>query len=318
MEKEKLYEMIQNYLKDPPIVVWGSGATIAYGLPSMKELNSKIISEFDYFDSNSTNLEEELGKEKYFSHIDEIRDFIWKIIYEKDKTIEKDIIDNSQKYEGITKLVNFFLEPHPNILNIITTNYDRVIENVLSINDIDFTDGFTGRAFSIFNDTLFNNKNKHVNLVKVHGSLNWFSINNDIRYYTELSYKPEIIPPGKNKYRQAFAEPYRNLIQISDELIKKSKSILVVGFGFNDEHITPLITDKIRKGEPIVIITYELTNSTKKQLLQAKNYIALERYGDDNKTKVSFKGKNDRTETTEIVNDNLWQLNNFMEVLYAE
>ena len=39
MTKDEIYKLIQVFLNNPPVVIWGSGATIAYGLPSMDELN---------------------------------------------------------------------------------------------------------------------------------------------------------------------------------------------------------------------------------------------------------------------------------------
>ena len=35
--REKIYQIVQNFLKNPPLIVWGSGATISFGLPSMND-----------------------------------------------------------------------------------------------------------------------------------------------------------------------------------------------------------------------------------------------------------------------------------------
>lgn len=73
MSKDELFTLIQEYMKNPPVVIWGSGATVAFGMPTMTELNSKLKTNFDYFDKNSQNLEEELGKEKYIEKLPEIK-----------------------------------------------------------------------------------------------------------------------------------------------------------------------------------------------------------------------------------------------------
>jgi hypothetical protein len=39
--------MVQTFLKDPPLIVWGSGATIPFGLPSMEDLNAQIKEKID-------------------------------------------------------------------------------------------------------------------------------------------------------------------------------------------------------------------------------------------------------------------------------
>jgi hypothetical protein len=38
-EKNDVFIIVQDFLKNPPLIVWGSGATIPFGLPSMKDLN---------------------------------------------------------------------------------------------------------------------------------------------------------------------------------------------------------------------------------------------------------------------------------------
>jgi len=51
-EKEKVFTIIQNYLKKPPVVIWGSGATVPFGLPSMWSLNENIKRERLFFICN--------------------------------------------------------------------------------------------------------------------------------------------------------------------------------------------------------------------------------------------------------------------------
>ena len=38
MEIADIYKKIQDYLREPPLVIWGSEATIDFGLPSMSKL----------------------------------------------------------------------------------------------------------------------------------------------------------------------------------------------------------------------------------------------------------------------------------------
>ena len=39
--KTEIFRLIQKFLKKPPVIIWGSGATIPYGLPSMDDLKTK-------------------------------------------------------------------------------------------------------------------------------------------------------------------------------------------------------------------------------------------------------------------------------------
>lgn len=313
LEKNEVLEIIQKFLKNPPTIIWGSGATIPYGMPSMSALNSEISNRIESYDGTKNNLEEELGKEMYKKDLPKIRKIIWDKVNDADTKIIPSLFQEQNKYTGILKMVQKCIEAHPKVMNIITTNYDRVIENVLSYNNISFTDGFIGRNFSIFNENLFSEKNI-VNIIKVHGSLNWGKYNEEIRYIDcHNDIEPLIIPPGKNKYQETYHTPYRELIQFSDKIIKSANSFLVIGFGFNDEHITPEIKNKINNGIPLVLITKKITETSRLELAKAKNYALIEEL-EMNKTSIII--KKDKQEKTIILDGNYWQLSNFMEEIW--
>lgn len=311
-KKDAIFRIIQKMLEKPPVIIWGSGATIPFGLPSMQDLNKTISEKVKSFDGSNNNLEEELGKDKYLKILSEIRQIIWDRINEADRKILSDLLSNRDKYSGVLTLIKKFLEPHPQNINIITTNYDRLLEYVMTYHNINFTDGYSGRILSAFNEDAFKDKNI-VNLIKVHGSLNWGKINNEIRY-TDIfndTIEPVIIPPGKHKYKETHHSPYRELIQYSDKVIKKANSFFAVGFGFNDEHITPKIIDKINSGTPIVLITRDITKTADEELKEAKNYVLLEK-SDTDKTKIRIRKEGKDIIPTSLDSD-YWTLTKFME-----
>lgn len=313
--KEKVFTIIQNYLKTPPVIIWGSGATVPFGLPSMNTLNGILKDNISEFDKNCENLEIELGKEKYYEVMPQIRNIIWHAISTVDnEVLQKLLTSNSDDFNGIKKLVEKISDAHPKVTNIVTTNYDRIIENVLSFHGIPFTDGFLGKELSLFDENLFSSKNI-VNIVKVHGSLNWFDFGGEIRYLQNNieSSVPQIICPGKNKYQEAYKSPYRELIQKSDLFINSADSFLVVGFGFNDEHLTPRIKSKIKKGTPIVVITKIISETCLIELESAEKYVLLEEGGDD-KTKITVKERNSEKQII-IIEGNFWSLNNFIDII---
>ncbi len=314
--KENVFKIVQTFLKNPPLIVWGSGATIPFGLPSMKVLNEELKNKIDDFDTTNDNLEIELGKEKYQEQMPQIKKVIWEKVNSADISVLERIISNcTDEFNGIKLLIEKFIEAHPKVVNIVTTNYDRVLEYIMSYYNFPYTDGFNGKVLSIFNETKFKDK-EIVNLVKVHGSLNWFDVDGEIRFLPAISKDktPKIIAPGKNKYKEAYSSPYRELIQKADNLIKTASSFLVIGFGFNDEHLTPKIKAKVKKGTPIVLITKTVSESSYKELKNAEKYIFFEE-SSSGKTRIIYK-ENNTTEKTEIEFDgNLWQLNNFMEIL---
>jgi hypothetical protein len=313
--KERVFTIIQNYLKTPPVIIWGSGATVPFGLPSMSTLNGILKDTVPEFDKDCDNLEVELGKDKYHEVMPQIRNVIWHAISTVDNEVLQNLlVSNSDDFNGIKKLVEKISDAHPKVTNIITTNYDRILENVLSFYGIPFTDGFLGKELSLFDESLFSSKNI-VNIVKVHGSLNWFDFGGEIRYLQNNieSSVPQIICPGKNKYQEAYKSPYRELIQKSDLFINSADSFLVVGFGFNDEHLTPRIKSKIKKGTPIVVITKIISETCLTELESAEKYVLLEDDG-DNKTKVTVKERNSEKQII-ILEGNFWSLNKFVEII---
>jgi hypothetical protein len=201
---------------------------------------------------------------------------------------------------------------------LLSCNLSIALSNCKLFCSIEATTTLThrdGKVLSIFDETQFKDK-EIVNLIKVHGSLNWFDINGEIRFLYSISKDetPKIIAPGKNKYQEAYNSPYRELIQKADNLIKVASSFLVVGFGFNDEHLTPKIKAKVQKGTPIVLITKTVSDSSFKELEKAEKYIFFEE-SESGKTKVVYK-ENSSVDKKEIeLEGDLWQLNNFMGIL---
>ena len=96
-------------------------------------------------------------------------------------------------------------------------------------------------------------------------------------------------------------------------LIEQANSFLVVGFGFNDEHLTPKIDNKIKTGTPIVIVTKQATNSCTNKLSDSEKYCLFER--SENGTKITFKKQKDSTKASIELDGSYWKLNKFMEIL---
>ncbi len=315
MTQHEIYKFIQDCLKNTPKIIWGSGATMQYGLPSMSDLNKDIKKQFPNFNQNNENLEKELNDEKYENDLPKIREIIWNCIYDADyKVVENLAYNRTEQYKVIDDLLNIFYSSTPQRIDIITTNYDRVLENVLSFYNYNFTDGFNGKLFSKFDKNLFKDK-QIVNIIKVHGSLNWQTIDSTPRFLPTIikNMNPKIIIPGKNKYRETHELPYRDLIAKSDQFIEEAECFLVIGFGFNDEHLTPKIEEKIKNDTPIVLITKSITHSTNEKIKNAKRYVLIEE-NEQGSSKIRYK-KDSKVEKTVILKGNLWTLKEFIEII---
>lgn len=315
MDINEIYSTIQNYLKEPPLVIWGSGATIGFGLPSMSSLKDEIAKDLPTFDKTCSDLESELGKDKYESNLPQIRKIIRNVICSADIKAKERLLKCVEDFEGIRLLTSFCYDPHPKVMNVVSTNYDRILEYVWGYYGFNYTDGFGQQELSEFDENRFEGKNI-INLMKVHGSLDWFDVDHEVRKLSnDFGYDPVMIPPGKNKYRTTHNSPYRELMQKSDEAIKKASSFLVVGFGFNDEHITPLVSKKTKAGTPIVVVTMKVISTTEQQLENAKKVIFVEADSADlNKTRIRII-ENGIVISDSVEEGEFWKLNKFMDIV---
>lgn len=314
MDIDDIYKSIQDYLKDPPLVIWGSGATIGFGLPSMSKLKDEIGKALPTFDKTCTDLEAELGKDKYEADLPEIRRIIRNVVSTADVKAKEKLLNCADDFEGIRRLTLFCHDPHPKVMNVVSTNYDRILEYVWGYNGLHYTDGFEQHELAEFDENKFCDKDV-INLMKVHGSLDWFEIDHEVRKLNDdFGYDPVMIPPGKNKYRTTHNSPYRELMQKSDDAIKKASSFLVVGFGFNDEHITPLVSKKTKAGTPIVVVTMKVTATTERELEKAKKVIYVEADTDTAKSRVRII-ENGSLKVDSVIDGDYWKLNKFMDIL---
>ncbi len=314
MNIDEIYNTIQTYLREPPLVIWGSGATIGFGLPSMSNLKDEIGAAIPTFDKTCTDLEAELGKDKYEADLPRIRKIIRDVVNAADIKAKEHLLNSTDDFEGIKRLTDFCHSPHPKVMNVVSTNYDRILEYVWGYNGIRYTDGFEQQELSVFDENKFLDKDI-INLMKVHGSLDWFDVDHEVRKLSsDFGFDPVMIPPGKNKYRTTHNSPYRELMQKSDDAIKKAPSFLVVGFGFNDEHITPQVSKKTKAGTPIVVVTMKVTPTTEKQLEKAKRVIYIEADTDIRKSRIRIIENGDTISDT-VEDGQFWTLNKFMDIL---
>ena len=145
-------------------------------------------------------------------------------------------------------------------LKLFTTNYDLCFEyaacdlGVVVIDGFSFTPPrhFDPRFFgydiirrSRANEDQSNYLEGVFLLYKLHGSVNWARSDNGT-IHEKASPSPEeacIIYPARGKYQQSFLQPHlETLSQYLATLREPNTCIIVVGYGFNDDHLSePLL-----------------------------------------------------------------------------
>lgn len=157
-------------------------------------------------------------------------------------------------------------------LNIFTTNYDLFNENALDNINVHYSLGFQGGLNRKFNPSMFNLRyvdtenrfkkkwnpvRRFSKIYKLHGSTNWINKGNDIFLTDSNSDDSDsvMIYPSYVKHDITNQSPYSELFrEFSLNLQKPNSVLLVIGFGFPDEHINQLIEQALNNEDFILII----------------------------------------------------------------
>ena len=330
-------EIAQECLKAFPVIVLGSGASIPFGLPSMKNLanqlresppkegqNDPVWNGFVTDLGEGVGLEDALQKHQMSTNLaNHIIRCTWEYMCKADaKAFEKLIV--KRDLPPLARLYCHLFRSTHNQLSVVTTNYDRLAEYAADYAaDVCWNTGFTHGYLSrregtgTLQFTLNGKPARTVDVWKVHGSLDWFIRDDDQVIGVTASksipkgFRPAIVTPGTEKYQKAYYEPFRSVLISSDEALAKAKSYLCVGYGFNDDHIQQKLTDRWRQGEAIlVILTRNLTESAKRMLNGAEmsKFLVLEEAS--NGTLIR---SNDNPDGKIIKDVNLWCLSDFLD-----
>ena len=212
---------------------------------------------------------------------------------------EKDIATaaKEKRETAYSILVNFLLSfvsraGSRERLNIFTTNYDRLIEVGAELAGIHLMDRFVGTIMPVFRSSRLN-LDIHYNppgirgeprylegvarMTKLHGSVDWIQVDNEIRRiglpFGATEIEPFLKAPGLDnadplkmmiypnsaKDRETAEYPYVELFRDFAAAICRLNSTLVTyGYGFGDDHINRVIRDMLTiPSTHLVIISYD-------------------------------------------------------------
>ncbi len=294
---EQAVELIQTCLSAMPVIVLGSGHSAAFGLPGMDQLRNHLLASVRPRVAPAdaavwTQFEETVAHKPLEAALHDVHlspelmgavvDETWKCCFPHDQRVLQDVVKNACDIPLARLFAHLFRSTHLRI-PVVTTNYDRIAEYAADSTGYGWSTGFghgyighrhTGQKLAIQKD---GTPMRMVDIWKVHGSLDWFGSPDGTMYSLPafsappVGLTPLMVPPGGDKYRRAYDEPFRSSIAGADQAIRAGNSFLCIGYGFNDEHVQPVLLERCRRQEkPIVVLAKQLTPAAKSVLLDGR------------------------------------------------
>lgn len=205
------------------------------------------------------------------------------------------ISDSKKREDAFNKLVMFIMSFASRTgtrdrLNIFTTNYDRLIEAGADVAGLRLIDRFVGALSPVFRSSRMD-VDMHYNppgirgeprylegvarFTKLHGSLDWIHVGNDIRRIglpfgaeaikpfldvagLNADYSSVMIYPNSAKDRETAEYPYVELFRdFAAALCRPNSTLVTYGYSFGDDHINRVIRDMLTiPSTHLVVIDY--------------------------------------------------------------
>lgn len=305
MTPEKIATLCQKCSQGNPVVVLGSGASIPHGIKGMTDLSQWLIQTVVPDDGEETSawalvkaalqrgnhLEQALEDNSLpTSLVSKVVRRTWDSIAADDYALFTSSIRGEVTF-ALGKLFAGLFQSTARNIDVITTNYDRVVEYAADtegyIHRNGFLPGYLRRAEGADSLTFRqgNNRARTVTVWKVHGSLDWFSNHTGEVLSLPLSsdlpdgLTPLIVTPGVSKYQRTHDEPFRTAIHGADRVLTSAGAIICLGYGFRDTHIHPKLVTRCRVHDvPILVAARRLTQEARNfiNLNGGSRYVALE------------------------------------------
>ncbi len=331
MTIDMVFRKIQKIMGDVPVILAGTGVSLPHGTPGMpqlaaylqRELRTKYVSDASWVVISSrlddgkdletalTNVTPEPSREL----ISDITALTWQLVTDQDLKFFYETIRSGYTIP-LSKLLHMLAQSSKHNINIITTNYDRLIEYACDQAKLEIDDRFCGKNDRWVSDAPVRTQNV-VNILKVHGSLDYFKASNGTIHALPMQntipdgFIPDIIPPGSNKYRTVLQGIHRDLLHAADTLIKAAPGFLCIGYGFNDEQIQATMLEQIRLGKPVIVLTKSVSDAVASLLRNSgNNYIIIQESPNyDYKTEFIVNGEYLYEEEV------FWSVDGFMNII---
>ncbi|WP_211300713.1 SIR2 family protein [Simplicispira suum] len=301
--------MAQECISKAPVIILGSGASAAYGIPGMPALRARLLATpapvdatdadslaWDSFKEHLKTVDLETALTEFRLSETMTRHVViatWEFLAPSDASVFEKLLEDRTLFP-LTRLFRHLFASIHNSIDVVTPNYDLLAEYAADAGEICHYTGFgyghlrLRTKESLPKIYLGKTVARTVNVWKVHGSFDWFRDKAGVvmalpgtgRRPADL--EPVIVTPGIEKYRLTHDEPFLSIKQGADLALQSARAYFCVGYGFNDPHMQTKLVERCRaEPVPLVLITKEITPTAKAFLKsgQCKHYMALEESG---------------------------------------
>lgn len=306
MTPDQLKQRLQDHLTDGLVLVIGSGLSSAEGLPGMGALAAHLQAKLPTqcppeslpkWEPIANDLEQGIDLETTLLKNPPdaaLESFIMTLTAEFVGAAEGEVIKEvilGERVLRFTRLLKHLLKPNSGI-PVITTNYDRLIEVATEMAGFGVDSLFVGAYIGKFNSKesrlslcrAITQRRKlvhlsyadHIVLLKPHGSLDWFVRNGDpVRTSLVSSGQRLMITPGANKFRGGYERPFDAHRERANREIDQAARFLIIGYGFNDDHLQTHLAHQLTRGVPAVLLCRSLSTEGKRLVSTCPNVLAL-------------------------------------------
>ncbi|MDE8197331.1 SIR2 family protein [Erysipelothrix rhusiopathiae] len=326
-----------------PKFIIGTGLSVSYNVAGMDTLSQDFET---HFESNTDFSEiwpevKEIMSEKgleaalqapIISKSKNGNKFIECITSLSSKRVLTDTRDNIETIKntnrGFMKLISYLAETvsrNDRLIDIMTPNYDLIIELVCEEVGVGIIDGFSGEYYQTFAENELSEPRKifrltekpYVRLMKPHGSINWVSTSsgmlykvNDFGYLFDHINELQIIAPGAGKYEMGMTGAiFTHNREIFNNILRSKNDcpLVIYGYGFNDEHFNLSIIEN--SNQKILVLSFNIKEDILIRL--QKNSKAVAFYQKEGKNYMLYKSH------TYKIERGLWDLDELVSQMVA-
>lgn len=345
---DALEVIVREVLRQGVTVIVGSGWSVGKGLPSMEELSDSLIDNVEAEQGFSSLSDQDLetwaqvkaaisSGINFEAALDSIRTdgpLLWlvetaiaKALRPAERAAINSIVAESTGFDDMSRLLRH-LSGTGDLLDVVTTNYDRLIEYSARTVGLHVDDAFAGRYIGELNSDLAAREQlsspatrrghgtrvrPHVRLAKPHGSLDWVKIDSGqvVRVEEAIAGRTQIVSPGLSKLQRGYEIEFAAHRNRANSAIENATSLLFIGYGFNDSHLQQHVDRALRMGRPALLLTRDLTDASTTYLDQFVGMSAIYRTSAEGGSTLRF-----GQECSHIADTDLWSLDTFLSSVY--